>query len=96
MTVASCWGYSLFLSGLDNHRADKLSRLLEHNKSIEKAMIANGHGSALIFDLRGYPSTNRLINMCDPIVKIDEEDEFTLLWQTVRDNMENITIDQRV
>ena len=94
MTVASCWGYSLFLSGLDNHRADKLSRLLEHNKSIEKAMMENGHGSARIFDLRGCPSTNILINMCDPTVRIDDEDKFTSLWQTVRDSMEDIAIDQ--
>ena len=88
--------YSVFLSGLDNHKADNLSRLLEHNKSIEKAMMENGHGSARIFDLRGCPNTNILINMCDPTVRIDDEDKFTSLWQTVRDSMEDIAIDQLI
>jgi hypothetical protein len=84
--------YSMFLSGLDNHKADNLSRLIEKNKSIETAMIENGHGGAPIIDLRSCPSANVLINMCDPKVKIDNEDEFSLLWQTVRESMETITI----
>jgi hypothetical protein len=28
--------------------------------------------------------------MCDPKVKVDEEEEFTKLWQTVREAMESI------
>ena len=43
-------------------------------------------------DLTSCESTNTLIRMCDPKVKIDQEAEFAVLWQTVRDAMESITI----
>jgi hypothetical protein len=84
--------YSMFLSGLNNHKADNLSRQLEKNKTVRQVMIENGHEHAPIMDLTSCESTNTLIRMCDPKVKIDQEAEFAVLWQTVRDAMESITI----
>ncbi len=55
-------------------------------------MIENGHEQAPIMDLTSCESTNTLIRMCDPKTKIDQEAEFSVLWQTVRDAMESITI----
>ena len=82
--------YSVFLAGLDNHKADLLSRIEQNGITVEQAMIQNGHGEAPIINLRNDPSTDMLIQMCDPRIKIDQEDEFTRLWQTVREAMESI------
>ena len=82
--------YSVFLAGLDNHKADLLSRIEEKGITVEQAMTENGHGYAPIIDLRDNPSTDVLIRMCDPKVRIEHEDEFTMLWQTVREAMETI------
>jgi hypothetical protein len=56
---------------------------------VEQAMIQNGHGDSPIINLRENPTTNTLVQMCDPRVKIDKEEEFALLWQTVREAMES-------
>ena len=71
--------YGVFLSGVKNFKADLLSRLLQNNITIEEAMIKNGHGGCPIIDLRADPSVNVLIEMCNPKIKIDEEDEFIAL-----------------
>ncbi len=81
--------YSAFLSGLENHKADLLSRIEEKGITVEQAMIQNGHGDSPIINLRENPTTNTLVQMCDPRVKIDKEEEFALLWQTVREAMES-------
>jgi hypothetical protein len=82
--------YSDFLAGLANHKADLLSRIEEKGITVEQAMNQNGHGSAPIIKLRDNPGTDMLIRMCDPKVKVDDEEEFTNLWQTVREAMESI------
>jgi hypothetical protein len=84
--------YSVFLAGLDNQKANLLSRIEEKGITVEQAMIQNGHGDAPDNNLRDSPSTDMLVQMCDPRVQIDEteEDEFTRLWQTVREAMESI------
>ena len=82
--------YSNFLAGLDNHKADLLSRVEEKGITVENAMNQNGQGSAPIINLRDSPGTDMLIRMCNPKVKVDDEEEFTNLWQTVREAMESI------
>ena len=84
--------YAVFLSGVRNFKADTLSRLLQNNMTIEQAMIDNGHGDCPILDLRADPSANTLIEMCNPKIRIEDEDEFTSMWQTVREAMETITV----
>jgi len=83
--------YSIFLAGLDNHKADLLSRIEEKGITVEQAMIRNGHGESPIINLRDNHGTDTLIQMCDPKVRIEQEDEFARLWQTVREAMESIT-----
>ena len=82
--------YATFLSGVNNHKCDRLSRLEEKGLTVKQAMIQNGHGDAPIFDLRDNESTDTLIRMCDPKVKIEHEDDFTALWQTVREAIESL------
>jgi hypothetical protein len=83
--------YSVFLSGLENHKADLLSRVEEKGISVEQAMNQNGHGGSPIINLRENATTNTLVQMCDPRVKVDKEEEFALLWQTVREAMESFS-----
>jgi hypothetical protein len=79
------------LAGLDSHKADLLSRIEEKRITVEQAMNQNGHGGVPIINLRDSPGTDMLVQMWDPKVKVDEEDELTRLWQTVREAMESIT-----
>ena len=76
----------------ENFRSDRLSRILQNNVSIEEAMILNGHGGCPIIDLRAEPSANTLIEMCNPNIRIEDEDEFASMWQTVREAMEAIIV----
>jgi hypothetical protein len=82
--------YQTFLAGLKNHKADLLSRIEEKGITVEQAMIQNGHGEAPIINLRDHPGTDILVKMCSPKVKLEEEEEFTRLWQTVREAMESL------
>ena len=66
-----------------------MSRIEEKGITVEQAMIQNGHRDSPIINLRENPTTNMLVQMCDPRVKIDKEEEFALLWQTVREAMES-------
>ena len=61
--------------------------------SIEEGMILNGHGGWPIIDLRGDPSADTLIEMCDPRIKKEEKDDFISMRQTVREAMESITFE---
>ena len=88
--------YASFLSGVRNFKADLLSRLLQNKMTIEEAKIENGHEGCPIIDLRADPSANVLIEMCNPNIRIEEEDDFTSLWQSVREALETILIEEVV
>jgi hypothetical protein len=83
--------YSDFLSGLDNHKADLRSRIEEKGITVGQIMSQNGHEYAPIINLRENLTTDTLFRMCDPRVKINEENEFAKLWQTVREAMESLS-----
>ena len=85
--------YSAFLAGVKNVKCDRLLRLKEKGLTKEQGMELNGHGDCPIIDFRADPSTNVLMKMCNPNIKIEDEDSFTELWQTVREAMESITFE---
>jgi hypothetical protein len=58
--------YSDFLKGLENHKADRLSRLIEKGMSIDRAMELNGHSGAEVVDLLVDPASAVLVEMCNP------------------------------
>jgi hypothetical protein len=77
--------YLEFLDGLANHKADRLSRLIEKKMSIERAMEINGHSGAEVIDLLGDQASATLVDMCNPGRGLDSEESFGVVWIAVRD-----------
>jgi hypothetical protein len=74
-----------FLDGLANHKADRLSRLIEKKMSIERAMEINGHSGAGVIDLLGDQASATLVDMCNPGRGLDSEESFRVVWIAIRD-----------
>jgi hypothetical protein len=72
--------YLVFLEGIANHKADRLSRLIEKNMSIERAMEINEHRGAEVVDLLGDPASAALVEMCNPGRGLDSEEDFRAVW----------------
>jgi hypothetical protein len=77
--------YLEFLDGLANHKADRLSRLIEKKMSIERAMEINGHSGAEVIDLLGDQASATLVDMCNPGRGLDSEESFGVVWIAIRD-----------
>jgi hypothetical protein len=77
--------YLTFLKGLANHKADRLSRLIEKDMCIEEAMAINGQSNAVVVDLMGDPRSASLVDMCNPGRGLDSEAEFRVVWCSVRE-----------
>jgi hypothetical protein len=80
--------YTEFLEGLLNFKADRVSRLIEKNMSLEQAMEMNGHHSAEVVDLMGDPVSAVLVDMCNPRRSFESESDFGVVWGSVRDAIE--------
>ena len=78
---------TLFLSGVDNFRADRLSRLVEKDLTLKQAMALNGQEGAAILDLRRDPAANKIINMCNPKFDCGDETEFKSVWKVIRESV---------
>jgi hypothetical protein len=76
--------YLEFLKGVENHKADRLSRLLEKGMSIEAAMEINGHSGAEVVDLLEDPASAVLVEMCNPGRGLNSEENFKAVWTAVR------------
>jgi hypothetical protein len=78
--------YLVFLDGLANHKADRLSRLIEKKMAIiERAMEINGHSGAEVIDLLGDQASATLVDMCNPGRGWDSEESFGAVWTAIRD-----------
>jgi hypothetical protein len=82
--------YTEFLEGLLNFKADRVSRLIEKNMSLEQAMEMNGHRGAEVIDLEGDPVSAVLVDMCDPRRSFESESDFRVVWGSVRDAVDSL------
>ena len=82
-----------FLAGVDNHKADNLSRVLEKGKSVEQAMIENGLGGKRIMNLRDDLAAEALIAACNPSRGSDTEAAFIELWGEIREALGRLRVD---
>jgi hypothetical protein len=80
--------YTVFLSGLLNFKADRLSRIIEKNMSLEQAMEMNGHRGAKVVNLTVDPASAVLVDMCDPRRSFSSDSDFKLVWGAIRDAVE--------
>jgi hypothetical protein len=82
--------YLEFLEGIANHKADRLSRLIEKKMSIERAMEINGHSGAQVIDLLDDQASATLVDMCNPGRGLDSEECFEAVWTTIRDAVQGL------
>jgi hypothetical protein len=82
--------YTLFLKGLLNFKADRLSRIIEKKMSLEQAMEMNGHRGAAVIDLMGDSVSAVLVDMCDPRRSFESDSEFRVVWGSVREAIEQL------
>jgi hypothetical protein len=81
-------------SGKQNWRADTLSRLGENGTSIEEAMISIGFGGVPVINLEGDPDAMALLGCCNPLRKIEGEEDFKRFWDEVRSSLVNLGADE--
>jgi hypothetical protein len=82
--------YTLFLKGLDNHQADRLSRIIEKGMTMEQAMEMNGHKGAEVVDLSDNLASRTLVDMCDPGRRFESDIEFREVWVAIREAVEGV------
>jgi hypothetical protein len=82
--------YTLFLKGLLNFKADRLSRIIEKKMSLEQAMEMNGHRGAAVIDLMGDSVSAVLVDMCDPRRSFESDSDFRVVWGSVREAIEQL------
>ncbi len=82
--------YTVFLKGLDNHQADRLSRIIEKKMTLEQAMDMNGHSGAEVINLSDNVASAVLVDMCDPGRRFESDVEFKEVWVAIREAVESI------
>jgi hypothetical protein len=82
--------YAVFLRGVDNHQADRLSRIIEKKMTLEQAMKMNGHSGAEVVDLMGGTASAALVEMCNPGRSFESESEFQYVWVAIREALEGV------
>jgi hypothetical protein len=53
--------YTDFIKGIDNHKADRLSRIVEKRMTLERAMELNGHKGCPIIDLLDSKASRTMV-----------------------------------
>ena len=76
---------SEFIAGVDNWKADDLSRAMEKGKKVEDIMRDIGFGDKPVIRLVDDQAAGRLISACEPGIGIDSEAEFKGLWCEIRE-----------
>lgn len=73
------------IAGTDNGRCDDLSRLSESGQTIEQTLGNWGLGGAVVVDLQGCRSVDRLLACCNPDTMFSSELEFIRYWDEIKD-----------
>jgi hypothetical protein len=82
--------YTDFIKGIDNHKADRLSRIVEKRMTIERAMELNGHKGCPIIDLLDSKASRTMVEMCNPARGMESEREFQGVWASIREAIEGV------
>jgi hypothetical protein len=79
------------ISGDDNWRCDRLSRISETGKGIRDTLQGMGLGEAPEINLQGNRQVRKLLESCNPKRCLDGEGVFLEFWSGVRDALRQIT-----
>lgn len=78
------------ITGVNNHRCDKLSRLAESQQGVREAMDDMGLGGCSVLDIRGNSSIRQLVELCEPTRVFADESEFIVFWAAVRESLRGL------
>ena len=78
------------ISGEDNWRCDRLSRLTESNMGIGASLAGMGLEGTAIIDLQESSQVQKLLACCDPGTCLDGDDAFLEYWGGFRDALKEI------
>ena len=83
------------ISGEDNYKCDKLSRLKESGNTVASVMSDIGLQGVETLDLESDPAVKTLVHCCDPNTTFTCEGDFAVFWNTVRDAINIIKDESR-
>jgi hypothetical protein len=78
------------ISGEDNWRCDRLSRLGESKTEISEALEAMGLSEVGVIDLQGSKQVEVLLACCDPARDLGGEEVFLEYWGAIRGALSEI------
>ena len=78
------------ISGDDNFKCDRLSRLKESGNTVASVMSDIGLQGVETLDLESDLAVKTLIRCCDPDTTFTCEGDFALFWNTIRDAINSI------
>ena len=78
------------ITGVDNHKCDKLSRLAESQQGVREAMDDVGLGGCSVLDIHGNSSIRRLVELCGPTRVFADERKFIVFWAAVRESLRGV------
>lgn len=82
---------SVHISGEDNWRCDRLSRLSESGLGVAQSLAGMGLGGTVIIELQQRCQVQKLLASCDPGICLDGDDAFLAFWGGIRDALKEIT-----
>ena len=83
------------ISGDDNFKCDRLSRLKESGNTVASIMSDIGLQGVGTLDLESDSAVKTLIRCCDPNTTFTCEDDFAVFWNTIRDAINSIRDESR-
>ena len=81
------------ISGEENWRCDTLSRLTQERFTINEALEKIERSDTTVVDMSEINSTTILLRNCNPIVSLNEEDDFLRFWTEVQNALDDIATD---
>lgn len=78
------------ISGEDNWRCDRFSRLSESNMGTGASLAGMGVEGTAIIDLQESCQVQKLLACCDPGTCLDGDDVFLEYWGGIRDALKEI------
>ena len=92
--LSICFGLDVkngvHISGEDNWRCDRLSRICEHGGNISDVLDEMGLNQTVIIDLQENAQVQTLLAGCHPARRLEGEEVFLEFWEEVRRALEEI------
>lgn len=80
---------TVWISGVDNWKADELSRVDRLDRSLNSVVESMGYVSSQFFRAEEVPALRRFLALMDPAIDVSSQDAFNEFWGRVADEVKN-------